>query len=252
MKYITLPPIRDKQKEIIPLVFRFRYINRPQFQKLTNEPHQPNMNTRLKQLVENKYLKSLYEETQETKYIPGAYCLGNMGIQYLRSLDYSDKVLKKYYDDDTKSPAFQDKCLFIVDTFLSLLSDSKNLKSEFEFYTKTDFIPEGPMAILDPDFGYAYESKTKVVSYTCQIFETLMSRQVIKNKVLKYFTHFAEEEEESHIIFICPTDHIYKIVRNKTRRLLEEELTDDNIHFWVTTTERMRLGDKGEKIRILN
>lgn len=250
MKYITLPPIRGKQKEIIPLVFRFRYINRIQFQKLTNTPHRQNIALRLKDLVDKNYLKSLYEESQKTKFIPGAYCLGNMGIQYLRSLGYSDKDLKKYYDDDTKSPSFQNKCLFIVDTYLALLNDSKNSRSKFIFYAPADLI--GVMKELNPDFGYAYESKTKVVSYTCQIFETLMSREVIKNKVRKYFTFFAQEEEESHIIFICPTDHIYKIVKNRTRKYLEEELTDDNIHFWVTTTEKMRTGDTGEKIRILN
>jgi hypothetical protein len=108
------------------------------------------------------------------------------------------------------------------------------------------------MKELNPDFGYAYETRTKVVSYSCQIFETLMSREVIKNKVRKYFTFFAEEEEESHVIFICPTDHILKIVTKQTRKFLEQELTEDNIYFWVTTVERMRTGDTGEKIGILN
>jgi len=250
MKYITLPPITEKQKEIPPLLFRFRYINRPQFQKLTNQSYIQNMNSRLKQLVDKKYLKSIYEKTQKNMYNPAKYCLGNIGINYLKTLDYDPRSLKKFYSDAKRSPAFIDKCLFIVDTYLVLLDQSKNSKATFEFYTQADFIPQGPMKELYPDFGYAYETKNKVISYTCEIFDQLMSAGAIRFRVSRYFEFFAEEKEELHIVFICPTEHIYKIISKQTRRLLEAELTEDNVHFSITTIGRMRTGDIGEKIRI--
>jgi hypothetical protein len=250
MKYITLPPLTTKQKEIPPLIYRFRYINRLQFQKLTNELHTQNMNSRLKQLVDKKYLKSTYEKTQQTLYTPAEYCLGNIGINYLKTLGYDLKSLKKFYSDHKRKPGFIKKCLFIVDVYLTLLSDSKNSKYKFEFYTQADFIPTGPMKELMQDFGYVYETKNKVISYTAEIFDTLMSDGAVRFRVRRYFEFFAEEKVESHIIFICPTEHIYKIVSKQTRRLLEAELTEDNIHFSITTIERMRTGDIGEKIRI--
>lgn len=249
MKYTSLPPLKRKQKEIPQLIFRFRYINRLQFQKLTNEPHQPNMNTRLKQLVDNRYLKCLYEETQKTKYTLAKYCMGNTGINYLKNLGYDQKSLKKYYQDDTRSLEFQEKCLLIVDAYLNLLAKSKNLKETFEFYTKADFIPGGPMKELNPDFGYVYEGK-KILSYTCEIFDLLMIDIAVKSRIKKYFDFFSEEEEECHIIFICPTDHIYKIVSKQTRILLAQEVTGENIHFSITTIEKMRNGDIGEKISL--
>ncbi len=250
MKYITLPPLTNKQKEIPPLIYRFRYINRLQFQKLTNELHRPNMATRLKYLEDTKYLKNLYTKEQKTIYIPANYCLGNIGINYLKTLGYDPSSLKKYYSDHTRKPSFINRCLFIVDVYLTLLSDSKNSKYKFEFYTQADFIPTGPMKELMQDFGYVYETRNKVISYTGEIFDTLMSDGAVRFRVKRYFEFFAEEKVESHIIFICPTDHIYKIVSKQTRRLLEAELTEDNIHFSITTIERMRTGDIGEKVRI--
>lgn len=249
MKYITLPPLTNKQKEIPPLIYRFRYINRLQFQKLTNEPHRPNMATRLKQLENTKYLKSLYEKEQKTLYIPAEYCMGNIGINYLNTLGYDPKSLKKYYSDHSRKPSFIKKCLFIVDVYLTLLAQSKNSKYKFEFYTQADFIPTGPMKELMQDFGYVYETKNKVISYTGEIFDPLMSDGAVRFRVRRYFEFFAEEKVESHIIFICPTEHIYKVITKQTRRLLEAELTEDNIHFSITTIERMRTGDIGEEIR---
>ncbi len=250
MKYITLPPLTTKQKEIPPLIYRFRYINRLQFQKLTNEQHRPNIATRLKYLEDTKYLKNLYTKEQKTLYIPAHYCLGNIGINYLKTLSFDPKSLKKYYSDHTRKPSFINRCLFIVDVYLTLLSDSKNSKYKFEFYTQADFIPTGPMKELMQDFGYVYETKNEVISYTGEIFDTLMTDGAVRFRVKRYFDFFAEEKVESHIIFICPTEHIYKIVSKQTRRLLEAELTEDNIHFSITTIERMRTGDIGEKVRI--
>jgi hypothetical protein len=208
------------------------------------------MATRLKYLEDTKYLKNLYTKEQKTLYIPAQYCLGNIGINYLKTLGYDTRSLKKFYSDAKRSPAFIDKCLFIVDVYLTLLSDSKNSKFKFEFYTQADFIP-GPMKELMPDFGYVYETKNKVISYTCEIFDTLMSDGAVRFRVKRYFEFFSEEKEESHIIFICPTEHTSKIVSKQTRRLLEAELTEDNIHFSITTIERMRTGDIGEKVGLL-
>lgn len=249
MKYISLPPITEKQKEIPPLIYRFRYINRIQFQKLTKETHRQNMSSRLKDLVDKKYLKSLYEKTQKNLYIPAKYCMGNIGINYLKTLHYDPKSLKKFYSDNKRSPEFMEKCLFIVDVYLSLLTKSKNSKDNFEFYTQADFIP-GEMKELMPDFGYVYEGKRKIISYTCEIFDQLMSDGAIRYRIRRYFEFFSEEEEESHIIFICPTNHIYKVVNKQTKRLLAVELTGENIHFWLTTIERMRDGYIGEQVRI--
>ncbi len=249
MKYITLPPLTNKQKEIPPLIYRFRYINRQQFQKLTNEPHRPNMATRLKYLEDTSYLKNLYTKEQKTLYLPANYCLGNIGINYLKTLDYDPQSLKKFYSDHKRKPGFIKKCLFIVDVYLTLLADSKNSKYKFEFYTQADFIPGGPMKELMQDFGYVYETKNKVIIYTGEIFDPLMSDGAVRFRVRRYFEFFAEEKVESHIIFICPTEHINKVVTKQTRRLLEAELTEDNIHFSITTIERMRTGDIGEEIR---
>lgn len=247
MKYISIPPLKRRQQEIPSLIFKFRYINRIQFQALTHEPHRQNMTTRLKQLTDNKFLKNLYQKKQKTLYVPATYCMGNMGISYLKNLGYDQKSLKKYYQDDTKSLEFQEKCLLIVDVYLNLLAKSKNLTETFEFYTQADFIPGGPMKELNPDFGYVYEGK-KIISYTCEIFDLLMIDIAVKSRIKKYFDFFSEEEEECHIVFICPTDHIYKIVSKQTRILLAQEITGENIHFSITTIEKMRNGDIGEKI----
>ncbi len=252
MKYITLPHIKDKQQEIPPLIFRFRYITRPQFQKLTNEKYQQNMNSRLKQLVNTNYLKFIWKESQKTKYTPAKYCLGNVGINYLKSLGYDEKALKKYYGDEKKSRSFQEKCIFIVDTFLSLFEQSKKRKDKFKFYTQADFKPDGELKQLKHDFGYVYESKTKVENYHCEIFDPLMVTGAIKQRLRRYFEFFSEWEEEAYIVFICPTDHIHKVVLKQTLSLLDQEQPGDNIQFSITTIERMRLGDIGEKIRIEN
>lgn len=79
MKYISIPPLKRRQKEIPSLIFKFRYINRIQFQTLTHEPHRQNMTTRLKQLTDNKFLKNLYQKKQKTLYTPATLLYGKYG-----------------------------------------------------------------------------------------------------------------------------------------------------------------------------
>lgn len=249
MKYVTLPHITEKQQEVFPFIYKFRFIDRIQFQQLLNEPHQPNLNTRLKDLVDKKYLKVKYEKSQANMHKPAIYYIGNIGINYLKAQDYIEpKYLKKLYAEDERSDEFIEKSRFIIHVFLTLKEQSKNLKSNFFFYTQSEFPSEGPMKELGPDFGYVYESKTKTVSYSCEIFDRTMSEGAVRYRVKEYFEFFQDEEEESHIIFICPTEHIRKIAYRSVRRLIDAEITEDNIHFSITTLEKMRQGNIGGRI----
>lgn len=232
---MTLPPITNKQKEILLLLYRFRFLTRPQIQKLLHNKHPKNINIWLKDLTEKDYTRRIYEKTREEINNPARYYLGRNGIKFLREQNTCEKAyLQKFYQENRRSDTFILRCLLIVDIYLNLFE--KKL-SGFKFYTPSDFPKNGVIRKLLPSFAYVKEDKNEIKHYAGEILKEGMPRFAIRARIKQYMEFFAEDEG-SYIIFICPTDDLRIYVSRFTQKYLQEE-SIDNIDIHITTKEML-------------
>jgi hypothetical protein len=236
---MTLPPITDKQKEILLLLYRFRFLNRIQIQKLLHHKNPKNINVWLKDLTEKEYTGRIYENTREGMIIPAKYYIKKNGIKFLRTQPSIEKsYLPKLHQEDRRTNAFIQKCLLIGDIYLSLV-EKLGTSSGFKFYTQSDFPKDGVIRELLPSFAYVREINGEIEHYACEILEEGMDNRKIEGRIKKYISFFSEDEDSgSNIILICPDDNIFRYVNRFTQKYIEDEDMEHlNIHF--TTKNRL-------------
>ena len=143
MNYKQLPEITTKQKEIIDLIYKFRFINRHQIQRLFNHKDARRINTWLRDLVDKQYLGRIYSHKLLENTKPAIYYLANNGIIFIRSakgeeyqteyeqLDF--KHVKKFYEDKHASQIFIDHCIAIAEFYTQLKEAERNSQSKLEY-----------------------------------------------------------------------------------------------------------------------
>lgn len=150
MNLKPLPTITDKQKEIVDLVFQFRFINRHQIQRLFNHKDARRINTWLRDLVSKRYLGRIYSHKLLENTKPAIYYLSNTGIIYQRyrkgeeyqveneQLEF--KHMKKFYDDKHASKTFITHCVTIAEFYTQLKEwerDYAGKKETIEYMVET-------------------------------------------------------------------------------------------------------------------
>lgn len=150
MNYKILPEITEKQKEIINLTYKFRFINRHQIQKLFDHKDPRRINTWLRDLVKKGYLGRIYSPRLLENTKPAIYYLANSGITSIRfekgevygatddKLEF--KLIKKFYQGKHASETFQKHSIAICQFYLQLYEKGQKSKGklDYEIDTKTE------------------------------------------------------------------------------------------------------------------
>jgi hypothetical protein len=279
-KLMNLPnglKLTRKQKEILELIYQYRFLNRIQIQAFLKHKDYKTINLWLKDLRAKHYLEWIYSTDFAEKTKPAIYYLGINGIRYLKILDYEAAELRKRYKDADRSRTYIDRCLLLADCCLCLEKNPaertlepehkpKWVKITYFYETEAQYQQESFYHFLtDNDCGIrpnlCFNELENVGSdepvtkhgYLLEIFDTTLPRYRLKKRLSNYVNYLdqeeAEWEEESlndHlpvILFVCPrtTDLIY--AKRKTRGLLAELWESDDEerpHIRFTTTDRLK------------
>ena len=128
--------LKNREKEIIDNLLRFRFLNRPQVQTILNHKYKEKVIRWLNNLTKRGYIFRIY--SKEFAGIPSIYCLDKGSIPYLREKEVEERIIKRIYKEKTRSQTFRDRCLLIADIYLSLQKQSKKDKTNLDFYTQMD------------------------------------------------------------------------------------------------------------------
>jgi hypothetical protein len=277
MNYKELPDITEKQKEIMDLVYRFRFVNRKQIQRLLNHKDPKRINTWLKDLVDKNYLGRIYSHKLLENTKPAIYYLHNNGILWVKRqleeeyeiLDF--KCLKKFYQDKHASLTFTNHCVTLCEFYVQFkeYERERNINKkkdviEYSFQTKTEMWIEKQLRLGDdedfkevkqyiPDlFLEAIKNPlAKNISSTCffiELFDPRMPRYAIKYRIKQYIKYREEGKDwELYsgldgkfpvVILIFP--HQQKL--NGLTKFINEELLRSyesaNITFLLTTYQK--------------
>lgn len=253
---LTIPYIIPKQQEIPKLIYKFRFLNRLQIQKLLNHKDKRRINAWLKDLVEKEYLEKIPKDnTFEERTKLTVYRIGINGIRFLKTQDdCSGKIIRKLYKDKDRSDDFISYCQFLADIFLDLKTQSKNSLS-YEITMSSDFVnADSPLHFLidlNPNLVYKevkkYTKGTKSRYFLVEAFEATLPGYSINKRIRTYFEFYYSNDWEDNvgkhfpiIKFICPTKPDLIYAKRYTKKLLEENQNPDNLHIKFTTMDEVK------------
>lgn len=248
MHFKVLPEITEKQKEIVDMVWKFRFINRHQIQKMFKYKSPRRLNEWLKDLVSKGYLGRIYSHKLLENTKPAIYYLMNNGIIFERwrnSNDYGpeSKDMKKFYDDRSASEVFINHHIAICDLYQQFMALTGK-EWEYEGWTRNDLWThevteykrkEGRLYLPDLNIERTnnkddddYRSETHII----ELFDPQVPIYALEAKVRKYFEMYGDKNSEYYwdrfeefpliLMFIFPN----RMKLNRIKRFLEEEIYD--------------------------
>ena len=278
MNYRELPTITNKQKEILILIYRFRFINRKQLQRYLKHKDAKRINTWLKDLVEKKYLGRIYSHKLLENTKPAIYYLNNNGIIWIRyrmgedygviSEQLDMKYIKKFYQDKKASEIFINHCVTVFELFLQMKEADIEDKVEYSIETKTErWITKQLHKYEDKDFDELkeyipdlfVEKLTNLLSddidsstYFIELFDPHMPRYAIKYRVSQYIKLKESEDWDDYsgldskfpqVLLIFSHQQKINLLSKDISEILERSYASDGLTILVTTYKKaMTLG----------
>ena len=275
MHFKELPIITEKQKEIVNLVFTFRFINRDQIQRLFQHKDARRINTWLRDLVRKGYVGRIYSHKLLENTKPAIYYLYNTGIIYERyrkgeayQADYEQlafKHMKKFYEDKHASRTFIDHCVAIAEFYTQLKEWERNNKENIEYSceTKTELWIQHqlhryedqdfndikqiiPDLFIDKETNLGEKNGTSQ-TFILELFDPHVPRYAIVHKIQQYMNmreHDSwREYTDMHnnlptVLLIFPNYRKLNLIMGKIRNMFERNYDADPIVLQTTTLEK--------------
>jgi len=239
---MTIPYITSKQQEIPKLIYKFRFLNRLQIQKLLNHKYHNRINNWLNNLTAKHYLEKIPKDnTFEERTKLTIYRIGINGIRFLKTQDnISPELLPKLYREKDRSDNFINQCLLLADICLYLKEESARSGSvSYEVTIASEY------ALADSPFHFLTELAPHLVAkkmekkqkritskyHLLEIFEPTLPRYSIRKRLRSYLDFFNSKTWENNtnntgfpiLFFICPTKPFLIYAKRFAKKLLEEE-----------------------------
>lgn len=259
---MNLPKITNKQREIIELLFVFRFLNRVQIQYLMNHKDKKRTITWLKDLRDKDYVNWIYSDHFLEKTKPAIYYLGVNGIRYLRTIEdtegnqyYPETELRKRYREHDRSRGFIDRSILTADCYIKLKQKtSQNV--HYEAYTQAQYMlteyndrfteddsPKPDLLIIKTEQG-------NITNYLLEIIDDTLPRYRLRSRLKAYVNYLnldywdSNDNDPQPIVLVAIpklTDLIY--TKRKVKRLLDDEYygeIPDDIHIRFATTDQLK------------
>jgi hypothetical protein len=137
----TIAPtnLTDRHTQILKLLYRFRFLTRPQIQQMINHKSNSRLSLWLKQLTNDAFCCRYYSRSMNAQ--AAIYSLGANGRKYLlRSNDPSitKRILNRVWREQSLSLQSKKHHLLIADLYLAVSTLALNHQAELSYSTKTD------------------------------------------------------------------------------------------------------------------
>jgi len=238
--------IKQKQTEILILLYGFRYLNRVQIQTILNQKYHSRVLTWLNELKEENYIECEFDKKIASS--PSVYSLAPESRSILKdNPKVKPRLLGHIWRDKTYSDEFRAHCLFLGDIYLSLISLAGKIGAELHYYTKPDLHGMEHLIIPTPDGYFAIEEKSgRTKRYFLELFDDLPPR-FLRTRLNSYFKYYDSDEWQDNtdkpfpeIIIVCPSDRI----KNHLSYYIQSKLEEDSELIFLLTTRDM-IKDQG-------
>lgn len=238
---MELPPITNKQRHILFLLYRFRFLTTHHIQHFLNHKNSNRSKTWLKDLTDKGYLQRIYSRTIAEINKPAIYFLGLKGKQELKkNKDCNKHLLDRVYKEHKKGRSFIAKNLFIADLYFTFLKRTLKEKSQLFFYSKTDLNLFKFLLEKLPDAYVAVEKEGKKTKrFLIEVIDNNEPRYAIKIRIQEYIDYYEEGEWERNtkfpfplILVICPDNKVKKYLIKHV-----QDIEEDTLFYFLTREE---------------
>lgn len=244
--------LKDKQIEILLNLYRFRFLNRNQIQRLLNHKKHNRIIKWLNELTKEKYVIQEFE--RKIGAIPSVYCLGTKARKELKKRkEINEKLLERVYQEKNSSLEFKAHNMAIADIYLSLIDLTKKHDAKLTFYTAVDLTDMKYLVLPHPDAYFSIQQKEMTKRYFLDVFNLNASEKWLFKRVKQYFNYYEEEYWQDHnknpfpeIILVCFDEKTKKNLIKNIKKGLEDE---ENLSFSLTTMKDIK--NKGISKEIL-
>jgi hypothetical protein len=269
---MNLPKVTQRQRDIIDLLYKYRFLNRIQIQALLEHKDYKTINTWLRDLRAKQYIDWIYSTDYGERTKPAIYYLSLNAIRKIKEHDLPIEEVRKRYRDSSRSQSFIERCVLIGDCAVILEQTETNDKvnhvvTNYFLETEADYMSDTYFGFLvgnefiHPNLCYqklvhnGSDESYAAKSYLLEIFDPTLPRYRIKKRLANYVQYLDEEGEDWKdetnteklpiIQLVCPrtSDLIY--AKRRTRGLIADiwEYDDEgraDIHIQFTTIDKLK------------
>jgi hypothetical protein len=240
-----LPPLTPKQQSILKLIYKYRFLNRIQIQKLLKHKDKRRIISWLKDLRDKQYVDWHYNPNDFiAKSQPGTYYLSLNGIRYLRSLNqYPNEELRKRYKESTHTKVFIDRCILIADCCIALIAKS-NDKLWYTFSLPADYTdPHDPhhyLGELNPHLYISKHQGDSMTEYLLENFEQTLPRYQLRQRLIDYVEYLNDADDPSSLIvlFACASTADLLYIKRRVRTLVDD---NDDLQIRIATLDKLKM-----------
>ena len=246
-----LPKITKNQIKIIKDLYKFRFINTYQFQKLFNHKDNTTTAESLKNLREKKYIDTDYQRKDigENRN-PANYFLRPLGRKLLKGQEGFDiNVLNKVYKEKNRKPVFKNHCLDVVDMYLFLKSE-KEPDEELKFFTQSNLAKYEYFPETNFDAYIVLQKKNKIRRFLLHIFSQSDPTWLVRRRIRDYIKYYDENTWQDStndspfpgLLFVLPTEKFKKHIFKYGQAVLRRAITAD-IYLFLGTKDAIKIAD---------
>lgn len=236
-----LPPITNKQQQILTLLYKYRFLNRHQIQSLLNHKDKRRVISWLKDLREKDYIDWRYDPKDFiAKSQPAIYFLALNGIRYLRSTaQYPTSELRLRYKEAKRTRLYIDRCIFIVDCTLTLLAKSDD-HIAYEPLLPADYrLVEEYIRELNPQLVIYKRSAEDLTSYCLEYFERVIPRYQLRKRLKDYVLTLSAQDNPPIALLVCDTTADLLYIRRRLRYLIDDNSDESDITIRIALRDQV-------------
>jgi hypothetical protein len=237
--------LTSKQYQILILLYRYRFLNRPQIQQMMNHKDKKRINSWLKGLKDKKIIGCIYTRELTANNSAAIYHLATKSRNILLNDDTTDaRVLKRVYREKHRSKRLVNHSLLTADINL-LLNQQLKEDEKLHFFTKVDLITHSYFPYKRPDGYIAIESLNETKRYFLEIIDPGTPRFMLRKQISSYMEYFDEDNWQKatnypnpKLLFVCPDETLQSFFQRYSQQVLEEEMIDVDIY--TTSMEQIQ------------
>jgi len=256
--------ITTKQKAILKLLYKYKFLDRKQIQAFLNHKYHKRINDWLKDLTQKEYLNRIYSNKFGENTKPAIYYLGLNGIRFLKTQDdCSPEVLRKLYRLQDRSNDFTEKSLLVGKIVLDLkVAADKSWEPGEE--NELSYLVATSTDLANPEYRFNFLTEYKVdlivkrlkkkksgkrtnsTYFLFSIIAPTLPRYSIRHQVKNFIELFNGYEWDEiadtfpTIMIVCPTLATMIYAKRMTKGLLNDDDNPDDLQIQFTTIEKIR------------
>ncbi len=231
--------LTNREKEIVELVYKFRFINRHQIQKLLNHKDARRINAWLKILTEYNFLGRIYSQKLLENTKPAIYYLSGVGIRYIKEKNKLElKDVKKFYQDKNASQKFIDHCINVCEYYTNMRAYERSIDNKYFFFTKTECYTNELLAQLKPDLYMARTKDKETIRYFLDILDSHVPRFALRYRIKQYiefYDEWHEKEKFPYVLLVLPDQKKMKHLMKYTSK----QYFDEGLLFHFATIDNL-------------